>query len=187
MPLESPAQRWAQVSGPPRAGGAGGGTSASVSSRHLSYPLPALSGLAEPRLPLATALCGPQCSPFPPCAGVKAKKPIQTKFRMPLLNWVALKPSQITGTVFTELNDEKVLQVSAASLAARVGTREGRDLPGSCWALWSGHLHPFYRRGRGGPGMGIQPNWISDSSRQRTLTPREVFPSIPKSGLSPLF
>uniref|UniRef100_A0A2K6K2K0 Formin like 1 n=1 Tax=Rhinopithecus bieti TaxID=61621 RepID=A0A2K6K2K0_RHIBE len=42
--------------------------------------------------------------------GVKAKKPIQTKFRMPLLNWVALKPSQITGTVFTELNDEKVLQ-----------------------------------------------------------------------------
>ncbi|KAG8505089.1 Formin-like protein 2 [Galemys pyrenaicus] len=43
-------------------------------------------------------------------SGVKAKKPIQTKFRMPLLNWVALKPSQITGTVFTELNDEKVLQ-----------------------------------------------------------------------------
>uniref|UniRef100_A0A8C5VNY5 Formin like 1 n=1 Tax=Microcebus murinus TaxID=30608 RepID=A0A8C5VNY5_MICMU len=42
--------------------------------------------------------------------GVKAKKPIQTKFRMPLLNWVALKPSQISGTVFTELNDEKVLQ-----------------------------------------------------------------------------
>ncbi|XP_016049193.1 formin-like protein 1 isoform X2 [Erinaceus europaeus] len=42
--------------------------------------------------------------------GMKAKKPIQTKFRMPLLNWVALKPSQISGTVFTELNDEKVLQ-----------------------------------------------------------------------------
>ncbi|KAI5255948.1 Formin-Like Protein 2 [Manis pentadactyla] len=48
---------------------------------------------------------GPEMGP-----GVKAKKPIQTKFRMPLLNWVALKPSQITGTVFTELNDEKVLQ-----------------------------------------------------------------------------
>uniref|UniRef100_A0A286XYP0 Formin like 1 n=1 Tax=Cavia porcellus TaxID=10141 RepID=A0A286XYP0_CAVPO len=41
---------------------------------------------------------------------LKTKKPIQTKFRMPLLNWVALKPSQITGTVFNELNDEKVLQ-----------------------------------------------------------------------------
>uniref|UniRef100_A0A2K5MND7 Formin like 1 n=1 Tax=Cercocebus atys TaxID=9531 RepID=A0A2K5MND7_CERAT len=37
--------------------------------------------------------------------GVKAKKPIQTKFRMPLLNW-------ITGTVFTELNDEKELDMS---------------------------------------------------------------------------
>uniref|UniRef100_A0A8D0NKY1 Formin-like protein 1 n=1 Tax=Sus scrofa TaxID=9823 RepID=A0A8D0NKY1_PIG len=42
--------------------------------------------------------------------GVKPKKPIQTKFRMPLLNWVALKPNQITGTVFTEINDEKVLR-----------------------------------------------------------------------------
>ncbi|NWJ05392.1 FMNL1 protein, partial [Crypturellus undulatus] len=29
---------------------------------------------------------------------------------MPVFNWVALKPSQIDGTVFTELNDEKVLQ-----------------------------------------------------------------------------
>ncbi|XP_009882025.1 PREDICTED: formin-like protein 1 [Charadrius vociferus] len=41
---------------------------------------------------------------------LKVKKPIQTKFRMPVFNWVALKPSQIDGTVFTELNDEKVLQ-----------------------------------------------------------------------------
>lgn len=48
-----------------------------------------------------------------PCShpAVKVKKPIQTKFRMPVFNWVALKPSQIDGTVFTELNDEKVLQV----------------------------------------------------------------------------
>ncbi|XP_067168159.1 formin-like protein 1 [Apteryx mantelli] len=47
----------------------------------------------------------------PPAPGsVKVKKPIQTKFRMPVFNWVALKPSQIDGTVFTELNDEKVLQ-----------------------------------------------------------------------------
>ncbi|XP_025773191.1 formin-like protein 1 [Puma concolor] len=59
-----------------------------------------LPPVAEPE-PLAGAAPPPR---------VKAKKPIQTKFRMPLLNWVALKPSQITGTVFTELNDEKVLQ-----------------------------------------------------------------------------
>ncbi|XP_033619038.1 formin-like protein 1 [Fukomys damarensis] len=79
-------------------------------------------------LPLAATAVSPAGSPCPgaqalpgsrpappatlsrPFPGVKAKKPIQTKFRMPLLNWVALKPSQITGTVFTELNDEKVLQ-----------------------------------------------------------------------------
>jgi len=42
---------------------------------------------------------------------VKIKKPIQTKFRMPVLNWVALKPSQINGTVFNDINDEAILQV----------------------------------------------------------------------------
>ncbi|KAM8871448.1 formin-like protein 2 isoform 1-T1 [Synchiropus picturatus] len=44
------------------------------------------------------------------CAAVKIKKPIQTKFRMPVLNWVALKPSQINGTVFNDIDDEAVLQ-----------------------------------------------------------------------------
>ncbi|XP_070416394.1 formin-like protein 1 isoform X2 [Equus przewalskii] len=63
-------------------------------------PPPPLGGPSD-----ALGRPGPEMGP-----GVKAKKPIQTKFRMPLLNWVALKPSQITGTVFTELNDEKVLQ-----------------------------------------------------------------------------
>ncbi|XP_029294123.1 formin-like protein 1 [Cottoperca gobio] len=42
--------------------------------------------------------------------GVKSKKPIQTKFRMPLLNWQALKPNQVTGTVFNDLDDEQVLE-----------------------------------------------------------------------------
>ncbi|XP_054565752.1 formin-like protein 1 [Eptesicus fuscus] len=75
-------------------------------------PPPGPGGLVPPPPPpppggLSDALGepGPEMGP-----GVKAKKPIQTKFRMPLLNWVALKPSQISGTVFTELNDEKVLQ-----------------------------------------------------------------------------
>uniref|UniRef100_A0A3P8X7T1 Formin-like 2b n=1 Tax=Esox lucius TaxID=8010 RepID=A0A3P8X7T1_ESOLU len=43
-------------------------------------------------------------------ASVKIKKPIQTKFRMPVFNWVALKPSQINGTVFNDIDDEKILQ-----------------------------------------------------------------------------
>ncbi|KAM4624573.1 formin-like protein 1 [Polymixia lowei] len=42
-------------------------------------------------------------------SGCRKKKPIQTKYRMPLLNWQALKPSQVAGTVFNELDDEHVL------------------------------------------------------------------------------
>ncbi|XP_026720425.1 formin-like protein 1 [Athene cunicularia] len=89
-------------------------------------PAPAVP-LPPPPPPLPGGLEGPVPPPPPPpplggpfpaglgaphAAGgsVKVKKPIQTKFRMPIFNWVALKPSQIDGTVFTELNDEKVLQ-----------------------------------------------------------------------------
>ncbi|XP_029013886.1 formin-like protein 1 [Betta splendens] len=54
--------------------------------------------------------CGPPPPPGAPNAsGMKSKKAIQTKFRMPLLNWQALKPNQITGTVFNELDDEQIL------------------------------------------------------------------------------
>ncbi|XP_033826547.1 formin-like protein 1 [Periophthalmus magnuspinnatus] len=61
---------------------------------------------------------GPGAPPPPPGMGppgapkpepVKTKKTIQTKFRMPLLNWQALKPNQVTGTVFNELDDEQIL------------------------------------------------------------------------------
>lgn len=45
------------------------------------------------------------------CLGVKGKKPIHTKYRMPLLNWQALMAEQVAGTVFTELDDESVLGV----------------------------------------------------------------------------
>lgn len=40
---------------------------------------------------------------------MKNRKVIQTRFRMPLLNWQALKPAQVSGTVFNELDDEQVL------------------------------------------------------------------------------
>ncbi|XP_069809219.1 formin-like protein 1 isoform X2 [Dendropsophus ebraccatus] len=53
----------------------------------------------------------PSGTPAPPTSsGVSIKKTIQPKYRMPVLNWVALKPTQINGTVFTQLNDDKVLQ-----------------------------------------------------------------------------
>ncbi|CAM9135716.1 unnamed protein product [Lampetra planeri] len=40
----------------------------------------------------------------------KKKKPIQTKYRLPLLNWQALKSNQVAGTIFNELDDEHVLE-----------------------------------------------------------------------------
>ncbi|KAF7203747.1 formin-like protein 1 isoform X2 [Nothobranchius furzeri] len=56
----------------------------------------------------------PPPPPPPQAAGVssdcKQKKPIQTKYRMPLFNWQVLKSSQVAGTIFSELDDEHVLQ-----------------------------------------------------------------------------
>ncbi|KAM3923937.1 formin-like protein 1 [Leptodactylus fuscus] len=52
----------------------------------------------------------PPGTPASSMHNVSIKKTIQPKCRMPVLNWVALKPTQITGTVFTQLNDEKVLE-----------------------------------------------------------------------------
>ncbi|XP_029382912.1 formin-like protein 1 [Echeneis naucrates] len=43
-------------------------------------------------------------------SGCKRKKPIQTKYRMPLFNWQALKSNQVAGTIFNELDDEHVLE-----------------------------------------------------------------------------
>lgn len=42
---------------------------------------------------------------------IRIKKPIKTKFRLPIFNWTALKPNQINGTVFNEIDDERVLEV----------------------------------------------------------------------------
>uniref|UniRef100_G3PMD8 Formin-like 1a n=1 Tax=Gasterosteus aculeatus aculeatus TaxID=481459 RepID=G3PMD8_GASAC len=77
---------------------------------HLGGPPPAppMPGSGPPPAPPPPG-SGPPPPPPPPGGAVKTKKPIQTKFRMPLLNWQALKPNQVTGTVFNDLDDEKVL------------------------------------------------------------------------------
>lgn len=49
-----------------------------------------------------------------PSTAIRIKKPIKTKFRLPVFNWTALKPNQINGTVFNEIDDERVLEVSRA-------------------------------------------------------------------------
>ncbi|XP_061087308.1 formin-like protein 1 isoform X2 [Conger conger] len=64
-------------------------------------PPPPPPGSGPPPPPLPGGLSG---SP-----ATKGKKPIKTKYHMPLFNWQALKPNQVTGTVFNELDDEQVL------------------------------------------------------------------------------
>ncbi|KAJ0057853.1 hypothetical protein NL108_002983, partial [Boleophthalmus pectinirostris] len=78
-------------------------------------PLPGMGPPAPPPPPGAGPPPPPPGMGPPPPPGapqvesVKSKKTIQTKFRMPLLNWQALKPNQVTGTVFNELDDEQIL------------------------------------------------------------------------------
>lgn len=38
---------------------------------------------------------------------------------MPVFNWVALKPNQINGTVFNEIDDERILEVELSLLDYR--------------------------------------------------------------------
>ena len=68
----------------------------------------------------------PPLSPPPPPT-LRIKKPIKTKFWLPVFNWTALKPNQISGTVFSELDDERVLQVGGdpSPKSSRVGNGGG--------------------------------------------------------------
>ncbi|XP_055372916.1 formin-like protein isoform X2 [Condylostylus longicornis] len=63
----------------------------------------------------------PRAPPFlstfaPPVAGhmpapdgaMTIKRKVQTKYKLPTLNWIALKPNQVRGTIFNELDDEKI-------------------------------------------------------------------------------
>ncbi|XP_072105650.1 formin-like protein 1 isoform X2 [Mobula birostris] len=88
-------------------------------------PLPGAGPPPPPPPPPPPGALPPGVPPPPPAPGasgsffnaatkvttaLKVKQPIKTKFRMPLLNWVTLKPTEIDGTVFHELDDEKLLQ-----------------------------------------------------------------------------
>ncbi|OUC46595.1 diaphanous FH3 domain protein, partial [Trichinella nativa] len=46
--------------------------------------------------------------PTPNTGNMTIKRRIQTKYKLPTLNWVALRPNQVKGTVFSELDDEIV-------------------------------------------------------------------------------
>lgn len=36
------------------------------------------------------------------------KRKVQTKYKLPTVNWIALKPNQVRGTIFNELDDDKL-------------------------------------------------------------------------------
>lgn len=69
-------------------------------------PPPGPGGAAPPPPP------GPGAPPPPMGYAAPTKRKIVTKYKLPTLNWVALKPGQVKGTVFTEIDDEKVLKVT---------------------------------------------------------------------------
>ncbi|KAI1891105.1 hypothetical protein AGOR_G00160520 [Albula goreensis] len=66
----------------------------------------------QPPPPLAPPLPGasPSVILTVGLSAIRIKKPMKTKFRLPLFNWTALKPNQISGTVFNEIDDERVLE-----------------------------------------------------------------------------
>ena len=53
---------------------------------------------------------------------MRRKQTPQPKHRLPVLNWVAMKSNQVKGTVFSELDDEKLYSV-CMSLALSVLVR----------------------------------------------------------------
>lgn len=100
----------------------GSGTLAEISPAAVEPPAPPPPP-PPPPLPSAAAECPPPPPLAPPLPGaspsvilsvglsaIRIKKPIKTKFRLPVFNWTALKPNQINGTVFNEIDDERVLE-----------------------------------------------------------------------------
>lgn len=79
-------------------------------------PPPLMPGFGAPPPPPPPPMSGgPPPAPFFPGSkrpGMmpQGKRTIQTKHKLPTLNWVAIAPTQLSGTVFSSLDDEKVLQ-----------------------------------------------------------------------------
>ncbi|OQR79848.1 formin protein CG32138-like, partial [Tropilaelaps mercedesae] len=61
-------------------------------------------------MPLLPGERGPMIAPPPPLPGLMTIRhpKIKTKYKLPTLNWVALRPTEVNGTVFSNLDDEKL-------------------------------------------------------------------------------
>ncbi|XP_071446409.1 formin-like protein [Hetaerina americana] len=90
-------------------------------------PPPAVQVAAPPPPPCPPPPPPPPCPPPPPIRGsstvtvppppgmmlapdgaMTIKRKVQTKYKLPTLNWVALKPNQVRGTIFNELDDDRL-------------------------------------------------------------------------------
>ncbi|XP_075237526.1 formin-like protein [Lycorma delicatula] len=73
-------------------------------------PPPPPTGIPRPPI-------GPPAPPPPaglmqaPDGAMTIKRKVQTKHKLPTLNWVPLKPNQVRGTIFNELDDDKLYSV----------------------------------------------------------------------------
>ncbi|XP_060655028.1 formin-like protein isoform X2 [Drosophila nasuta] len=62
---------------------------------------PMLSSFQPPPPPVAGFMPAPD-------GAMTIKRKVPTKYKLPTLNWIALKPNQVRGTIFNELDDEKI-------------------------------------------------------------------------------
>ncbi|KAL7731518.1 hypothetical protein ACLKA6_011984 [Drosophila palustris] len=64
---------------------------------------PMLSSFQPPPPPVAGFMPAPD-------GAMTIKRKVPTKYKLPTLNWIALKPNQVRGTIFNELDDEKIFK-----------------------------------------------------------------------------
>ncbi|XP_061383675.1 formin-like protein isoform X2 [Danaus plexippus] len=80
-------------------------------------PPPPAAPLPPPPPPPPLVAPPPPAPPAPPAPGLMAppihtdamtiKRKVDTKYKLPTLNWIALKPNQVRGTIFNELDEER--------------------------------------------------------------------------------
>ncbi|XP_037718474.1 formin-like protein isoform X4 [Drosophila subpulchrella] len=64
---------------------------------------PTLGSFQPPPPPVAGSMPAPD-------GAMTIKRKVPTKYKLPTLNWIALKPNQVRGTIFNELDDEKIFK-----------------------------------------------------------------------------
>ncbi|XP_076328093.1 LOW QUALITY PROTEIN: formin-like protein [Tachypleus tridentatus] len=92
------------------------GTLGVINGETIATPMPPPPPPPPPPLPISN---GGQSTGIPPPPGqmesptdaMTIKKRYQTKYKLPTLNWIALKPTQVKGTVFSEMDEDKLYEL----------------------------------------------------------------------------